>query len=146
MRTRVKKDGGDYVLEMQYNLAQGDTLAVRRELERQASLRTRARAGDVAINGTYGEARILLRLHDTTAAIAALDNSLHVLPTLGTSLLEQPEQIGCAIRAMALRAELAALAGDRKTASQWARAVATLWSNADAPLRATTARMRELLQ
>ena len=136
--------GGDYVLEMQYNLAHGDTIAVRRELERQAALRTRARSGDVAINGTYEEARALLQLHDTAAAVVTLDRSLHALPTLGSYLLEQPEQVGCAIRAMALRAELAARSGDGATASQWARAVATIWSNADAPLRATTARMRAL--
>jgi tetratricopeptide (TPR) repeat protein len=141
-----REAGGDNVLEMQYNLAHGDTIAVRRELQRQASLRTRSRAGDVAINGTYGETVILLQLHDTAAAIATLDHSLRALPTLGSYLLEQPEQVGCAIRAMALRAELAARAGDRGTAAQWARAVTALWSNADAPLRATTARMRELLQ
>ena len=139
-----REAGGDYVLEMQYNFTHGDTVAVRRELQRQGALRTRVRAGDVAINGTYGEARLLLQLHDTAAAIGTLDNSLHALPTLGSYLMEQPEQIGCAIRAMALRAELAARAGDNATASQWAHAVATLWSNADAPLRATTARMREL--
>jgi hypothetical protein len=131
---------------MQYNLAHGDTIAVRKELQRQASLRTRSRAGDVAINGTYAETLILLQLHDSAAAIATLDHSLRALPTLGSYLLEQPEQVGCAIRAMALRAELAARAGDRGTASQWAHAVTALWSNADAPLRATTARMRELLQ
>jgi tetratricopeptide (TPR) repeat protein len=141
-----REAGGASLLEMQYNLAHGDTVAVRSELQRQASLRTRARAGDVAINGTYGEARVLLQLHDTAAAVAILDNSLHALPTLGSSLLEQPEQVGCAIRAMALRADLAAHAGDRATAEHWARAVATLWSNADAPLRATTARMRGLFQ
>ncbi len=138
--------GGDYVLKMQYNLAHGDTIAVRRELQRQAALRTRARSGDVAINGTYAEARAWLQLHDTAAAIATLDHSLHALPTLGSYLLEQPEQVGCAIRAMALRADLAARAGDRATASLWGRAVATLWSNADAPLRATVARMHELFQ
>jgi len=109
---------------MQYNLAHGDTIAVRRELQRQAALRTRARSGDVAINGTYAEARAWLQLHDTAAAIATLDHSLHALPTLGSYLLEQPEQVGCAIRAMALRADLAARAGDHATASLWGRAVA----------------------
>jgi tetratricopeptide (TPR) repeat protein len=136
--------GGDYVLEMQYNLAHGDTAAVRKELERQASFRTRARAGDVAIHGTYAEAYILLQLGDTAAAVATLDHSLHALPTLGSYLLEQPEQVGCAMRAMVLRADLAARAGDRATAARWGGAVTTMWVHADPPLRATTARMREL--
>ncbi len=134
--------GGDYILEIQWAMAHGDTAAARAELVRQASLRTRARAGDVAINGTYGEARMLLALHDTSAAIAALDLSLQALPTLGSSLLEQPEQVGCAIRAMALRAELAARVGDRALAVRWGNAVSTLWGNADPPLAPIVQRMR----
>ena len=137
--------GGDYVLEMQWNIAHGDTAAARAELVRQAGLRTRARAGDVAINGTYGEAGVLLALHDTNGAVAALDLSLQALPTLGTSLLEQPEQVGCAIRAMAMRAELAARAGDRALAARWGNAVSTLWENADPPLMPMVQRMRALV-
>jgi hypothetical protein len=45
---------------------------------------------------------------------------------------------------MALRAELAAAAGDRALAARWARAVITLWSDADPPLAPTLARMRQL--
>jgi serine/threonine protein kinase/tetratricopeptide (TPR) repeat protein len=136
--------GGNDVLEMQWAIAHGDTAAARAELVRQAGLRTRARAGDVAINATYGEARVLLALHDTGAAVTALDLSLQALPTLGTYLLEQPEQVGCAIRAMALRAELAARAGDRALAAHWGNAVSTLWGNADAPLAPVVQRMRAL--
>ncbi len=134
--------GGDYVLEMQWALGHGDTAAVRAALRRQAELRTRARAGDVAINGTYAEAGTLLQLHDTAAAVALLDLSLQALPTLGTALLEQPEQMGCAIRAMALRAELAARSGDRALAARWGGAVNALWGNADPPLAPVVARMR----
>jgi serine/threonine protein kinase/tetratricopeptide (TPR) repeat protein len=134
--------GGDYVLEMQWAMGHGDTAAVRDALRRQAELRTRARAGDLAINGTYGEARILLALHDTAAATSLLDLSLQALPTLGTFLLEQPEQVGCAIRAMALRAELAARAGDRAVAARWGNAVTALWEHGDPPLAPVVERMR----
>jgi hypothetical protein len=136
--------GGDYVIEIQWAMAHGDTAAARAELARQAGFRNRARAGDVAINGTFAEAGVLLQLRDTAAAIAMLDYALQALPTMGTYLLEQPEQIGCAIRAMVLRADLAARAGDRASAARWGSAVATLWGPADAPLRATVARMQEL--
>jgi eukaryotic-like serine/threonine-protein kinase len=136
--------GGDYVIELQWAIARGDTAAVRAELARQAGFRARARAGDVAIDGTFAEAAVLLQLHDTAAAIAVLDFSLQALPTLGTSLLEQPEQVGSAIRAMALRAELAARAGDIGTAIRWARAVTTLWANCDPPLQPLRQRMRAL--
>jgi len=134
--------GGDYVLEMQWAMGHGDTAAIRATLTRQAELRTRARAGDVAINGTYGEARMLLALHDTAAATSLLDLSLQALPTLGTFLLEQPEQVGCAIRAMALRAELAARAGDRAVAARWGNAVIALWENGDPPLAPVVEHMR----
>ena len=136
--------GGDYVIELQWAIARGDTAAVRAELARQAGFRVRARAGDVAIDGTFAEAAVLLQLHDTAAAIAVLDFSLQALPTLGTSLLEQPGQVGSAIRAMALRAELAARAGDTGTAIRWARAVTTLWANCDPPLEPLRQRMRAL--
>ena len=136
--------GGDYVLEIQWAIAHGDTAAVRAELARQAGLRTRSRAGDVAMDGTYGEARVLLQLGDTAAAVALLDLSLQALPTLGTYLLDQPEQVGCAVRAMALRAELAARVGDNATAARWARAVTTLWAKADPPLEPLLHRMRAL--
>ncbi len=138
--------GGDYLIEMQWAVAHGDTAAVRAELARQAGFRINARAGDVAIDGTYGEARMLLQLHDTAAAIGLLDFSLQALPTLGTSLLEQPAQIGCAIRAMALRAELAAGRGDAATAARWGRAVAALWSRVDPPFEPMLRQMRVLAQ
>jgi tetratricopeptide (TPR) repeat protein/tRNA A-37 threonylcarbamoyl transferase component Bud32 len=136
--------GGDYIIELQWAIGHRDTAAARAELARQAALRTRSRAGDVAMNGTYGEAQILLQLGDTAAARALLDLSLQALPSLGTYLLERPEQIGCAVRAMALRAELASRAGDRATAARWARAVTMLWAKADPPLEPSLQRMRVL--
>ncbi|HEV8382012.1 MAG TPA: protein kinase [Gemmatimonadales bacterium] len=139
-----REAGGDYLLEMQWAMAHGDTAAVRAELARQATFRTKARAGDVAIDGTYGEAGILLQLRDTVRATALLDFSLQALPTLGTSLLERPEQIGCVIRAMARRAELGAAVGDNATAARWAQAVANLWTEADPPLAPVLRRMRVL--
>jgi len=136
--------GGDYVIKLQWNIAHGDTAAVRAELARQAGFRTRSRAGDIAMDGTYGESRVLLQLRDTAAANALLDLSLQALPTLGTYLLDRPEQIGCAVRSMALRAELAARAGDAATAARWAGAVTTLWTKSDPPLEPLLQRMRAL--
>src|SRR5207247_2567613 len=47
-------------------------------------------------------------------------------------------------RAMALRAELAAAAGDQRTARWWAQRVTTLWRDADVPLQPLVRRMRLL--
>jgi eukaryotic-like serine/threonine-protein kinase len=135
---------GDYLIERQWALAHGDTAAVRAGFARIAALRSTMRPGDVAVEGTHNEALLLLQIGDTGAATQLLDLSLGALPSLGTYLLEQTPQAGAVVRAMALRAELAARAGDQATARRWARAVATLWSGADAPLEPVLRRMRTL--
>jgi hypothetical protein len=48
------------------------------------------------------------------------------------------------VRAMALRADLAAASGDHAAAARWAQAVTILWSDADQFLQPTVRRMREL--
>jgi hypothetical protein len=50
------------------------------------------------------------------------------------------------VRGMALRAELAARAGDRITARRWARDVVVLWSGGDAELQPTVMRMQAIAQ
>jgi hypothetical protein len=84
---------------------------------------------------TYMESWMLCAIGDTSAAIAHLDQPLAALPTLGIYLLEFPSHSAGLVRAMGLRAELAAAAGDRATAARWGRAVATLWAHADPELQ-----------
>ncbi len=127
--------GGNYLTEMQWALAQGDTAEVRARFARLMALRATGRPGDVSIDATYNEAWLLLALRDTAAATQLLDLSLNALPTLGTGLLHQVPQAAGLVRAMALRAQLAARAGDRPTLERWARAARTLWARADAALR-----------
>ena len=136
--------GGDYVLEWQWALAHGDTARVRTERARLAQLRSHQRPGDVAVDGTYLEAVLLLQIGDSGAATQLLDLSLTALPTLGTYLLDQVPQAAALVRAMALRADLAGRAGDKTTAEHWARGVLDMWASADAPLAPTLASMRAL--
>jgi len=136
--------GGDYVLEWQWALAHGDTARVRTERARLARLRSHRRPGDVAVDGTYLEAVLLLQIGDSGAATQLLDLSLTALPTLGTYLLDQVPQAAALVRAMALRADLAGRAGDKTTAEHWARGVLDMWASADAPLAPTLASMRAL--
>jgi hypothetical protein len=137
--------GGDYLLELQWALGHGDTVRIRSELARLADLRKLQRPGDVSIDGTYNEAVLLLQLGDTAASTQLLDLSLQALPTLGTYLLDQVPQAAALVRAMALRAELAAREGDRALVARWANAVSTLWGNADPPLAPVVQRMRSLV-
>jgi hypothetical protein len=138
------KAGGNYRLEMQYLLAKGDTAGVERIFAELAELRRGDRPGEVAFDGTYHEAWLLLALGDTAAGIQLLDLSLNALPTMSSYLLDQLPQVATLIRGMALRAELAARQRDSATAKQWAGRVSLLWDGADPELRSTLQRMRTI--
>jgi hypothetical protein len=103
-------------------------------------------AGNVALTGTYQEARLLLALRDTMSAIRHLDAVLLNLSGIRSDVLPDVAQTGSLLRAMALRAELAGAVGDRTTARWWAGNVTTLWSEADPPQREVVNRMRALIE
>jgi hypothetical protein len=129
---------------MQWKLARGDTAGVREEFRTLRQARQSLRPGDVAFDGTYHEARLLLAIGDTTQAVRLLDLSLEALPTLGTDLIDQVPQVATLVRGMALRAELAASAGDTVTAKRWARDVSLLWSGGDPELQSILSRMHAI--
>ena len=135
--------GGNYLLDLQRSLVR-DPAAVRAGMARLDSSRGDLRAGDVAIENVYQEAWLLVAVGDTAAALERLDRSLTALPALGTALLDQVPQAAGLVRAMALRAELAAADGDATAAARWARAVTALWRDADPDLGAVVARMTAL--
>jgi hypothetical protein len=137
-------DGGDNVIAMEQALARGDIPSLRARFARVQAGRVADRPGDIAIEYTYIESWLLAQIGDTAAATAHLDRSLNALPTLGTALLDRPSQSAGLVRAMGLRAELAAAAGERATARRWAAAVETLWSNADPELRPYVAMMSRI--
>ncbi|MGH7509251.1 MAG: protein kinase domain-containing protein [Gemmatimonadales bacterium] len=137
--------GGNYRLAMQWHLSNGDTTALRSHFKALNELRGNLRPGDIAFDGTYHEAWLLLTLGDTAQATHLLDLSLEALPTLGTYLLDQLPQITTLVKGMALRADLAAIAGDLPTQRRWARNVLALWSGADQELQPTVKRMQALV-
>jgi serine/threonine protein kinase/tetratricopeptide (TPR) repeat protein len=136
---------GNYRLEMQRELARGDTVALRQHFKKLRETQRDLRPGDVAFDGTYHEAWLLLALGDTAQAVHLLDLSLEALPTLRTGLLDQLPQVATFVRGMALRAELADRARDSTTAKHWAQNVLLLWSGADRELQPTVRTMRELV-
>ena len=144
-RTAHRRPDPPYpLLRMQASLVRGDSAALRRTLAELAEYRAPIRAGDVAIEGTYHEALLLLALGDSAAAEEHLDLSLQALSTLGTALLDEMPQAGALPRAMALRAELAARRGGGAQARRWARAVSALWADADVSLQPIVERVRAL--
>src|SRR2546422_3442441 len=119
---------------MQRALGRGDTAAARARYARVRAVRHARPPTDVDISSTYGEAWVFLGLRDTAAAVAVLDSSLNNLTGLGGNLLDFVPQAAGLVRAMALRAELAAAAGDTSHARWWAQRVTILWRDPGRPL------------
>lgn len=137
---------GNAVLEMEYALSRGDTARVRARFADLRDIRRGAFTppGDLALGGVYHEAWLLLQVQDTAAAIELLDQVLAARRSLRTDVLEEPAQAAGLVRAMALRAELAATRGDRAVARRWADAVIALWGDADQDLQPLVGRIRAL--
>lgn len=106
--------------------------------------RGQLRPSDLPIDAVFAEAWLAAGLGNPSDAAAALDSTLLSLRWNEPDVLDL---VGAATlgRAMALRAELAHASGDRVAAARWARALVTLWSNADDSLQPVVRRMRALI-
>ena len=102
------------------------------------------RPGDVSLDYTLQAAWLRAELGDSTGAATQLDRVLRSLPTHRSTLFTRMSEAAALPRAMALRGELAAAAGDRDSARQWATAALALWRRADAELAPLVSRMRSL--
>jgi tetratricopeptide (TPR) repeat protein len=138
-----RRYGGWRPMELQWLLMQADTAEVRSSLTGILE-QTREAPGDATIAFHYQFAELALAIRDSATALELIGAPLDALQASGTDLLEFVAETGSFVRAMALRAELAARNGDQGTARKWASAVVTLWSNADAPLQPVVERMRVL--
>jgi hypothetical protein len=135
--------GGDYLLDIQRAASKHDTASVHKLLGAVAKLRALGRPGELSIYLTYQEAWLLLQVGDTASAVRQLDATLTALPTLNPYLLlDHVQDAPFLVRAMALRSDLAASAGDQRTAERWGTAVSELWAGADEPLSGIVARMK----
>jgi tetratricopeptide (TPR) repeat protein len=135
-----------YMERLQWQLVNGDSAGVRSTFRWLDSLRGEQRAGDLSIDGVFLEAWILVELGDTAAAVRRLDRSLGALRGHGTHLVTEMPQAGGLVKAMALRAALAAAVGDTAIGRRWAEAVVVLWSDAEVDeLQATVRAMQDLM-
>ncbi|MDQ2766355.1 MAG: protein kinase [Gemmatimonadota bacterium] len=134
--------GGDYLLDIQRAASKHDTATVHKLLNAVASMRALGRPGELSSYLTYQEAWLLLQVGDTAAATRQLDATLTALPTLNPYVLDHVQDAAFLVRAMVLRSDIAANAGDQRTAQRWGMAVSELWSGAEAPLASEAARMK----
>jgi eukaryotic-like serine/threonine-protein kinase len=135
-----------YLLLIQWQLGRHDTSAVRESFRKLEEVQRDLRPGDIALDATYHEAWLLLAVGDTAKATQLLDLSLDALPAARSEILDQLPQTATLVRAMALRADLAASLHDFTTANRWAREVVLLWSGADQELQPMVTRMGSLMQ
>ena len=102
------------------------------------------RASEITLDALRAEAAILASLGDTRGAIEWLAPTLDSLAFVAPQQLMNATHSGSLVRAMVLRAKLAAELGDMETARSWARAVLTLWSDPDPFLAGAVDEMRAL--
>jgi hypothetical protein len=138
----------DILVDAQAAYLRGETDTVRALLMRIQETRGPAlRLPEVlTLDALFPEASLLAALGDERAAIDWLDPTLGTLARTGPQLFADALGAGPLVRALALRAELAASVGDTAGARRYASIVVALWSDADPFLQEAVERMRRLLR
>jgi len=134
------------ITRAQIAFARGDRRSAVAALDTLARNRASMRPGDMAINLVVREATLRMHLGDTATASGILDMTLDAAPTLSASIFEHPLEGAMLVRAMVMRADLAAAGGDGATSRKWAGAAAQLWKNADPELQPVVRRMQSIAQ
>jgi serine/threonine-protein kinase len=134
-------DASSYLLRLQARLAAGDVAGIRRGLDSLAAIRRGLRPQDVTMGAFYQETWLRVQVGDTALAIESLDRMFADLSLLSRSVLSDVTNSAALVRAMALRATLG---GDAEGSRRWARAVATLWQDADPELASIARAMHAL--
>jgi DNA-binding SARP family transcriptional activator len=136
----------DDPLWMTYHaLANRDVAGALSRLEQQQRRRRGVPTSQLTLDVIYPEAWLLYAAQQPQLAADRLDRTLanmHAWPPFERA--GELVEVGAWVRAMALRAELAAKLGDRAGARTWARPVIELWRNADRPLRPAVRRLRAI--
>jgi hypothetical protein len=137
---------GDPLFTAQNAWFEGDTTAVLGYLEASGAQKLDILPFARTLDTLYPEAYLWWLLSEPARAAAWLDPTLGSLPQVHPSILALPPNSGALVRGAALRAQLAAAMGFPEEAAVWARAVTTLWSDADEFQRHTVVDMQSLLE
>ncbi|HEX6573855.1 MAG TPA: serine/threonine-protein kinase [Gemmatimonadaceae bacterium] len=115
-------------------IVRGDRSGARRIIDSMEASHSASAPGEVTIDVVFVESWLRTAVGDSAAAMRSLDKSLGGLTRASTIFVARPALAGALVRAMILRADLAAKAGDRPTADRWRNAAASLWKKGDAPM------------
>jgi hypothetical protein len=145
---RLGRDSPYLLLRAQSAHAAGDLTEAIEVLARIRAERLEKgiRATNVSHDAVFPEAWLWAELGDTATAVAMLDANLNTLRWAEPGSVVDVSRAASLVRAMALRADLAAATDDDATARRWAAAVYTLWGNADPVLAPLSNRMLTTLE
>ncbi len=109
----------------------GQLREARKLADSLAAFRSGTAAGEITMDVVFQEAWLHTAIGDDVGAARSLDRALNGLSRAPANLLEGSEIATALVRAMMLRAKLAATMGDEATRRKWAAAARELWKNAD---------------
>ena len=125
--------------------AKRDYAGARRLLDSVDIVRGDNAPGEISFDVVFQEAWLRSALGDKAGAARHLGNALRGVSGGVSGVLRNPVLVASFVRAMTLRAELAAEARQPAEARKWANAVISLWGNGDFVTQPTVERMRKLL-
>jgi tetratricopeptide (TPR) repeat protein len=137
---RLATVGGSGRVEAALALARHDRATARARLDTIVA-RWQPALGATTPDILFPEARLWASLGDTAMATRRLDLTLTNASAYDPEDFTEPANVAAFIRAMALRADLAAAQRDSAGARRWAEAVAILWAKADTDLQPLVRRM-----
>jgi hypothetical protein len=109
----------------------GQLREARKLADSLAAFRSGTAAGEITMDVVFQEAWLHMAIGDNAGAMQSLDRALNGLSRAPANLLDGSEMATALVRAMMMRATLAAKAGDDATRRKWAGAARELWRDAD---------------
>jgi serine/threonine protein kinase len=109
----------------------GQLREARKLADSLAAFRSGTAAGEITMDVVFQEAWLHMAIGDNAGAMQSLDRALNGLSRAPANLLDGSEMATALVRAMMMRATLAAKAGDEATRRKWAGAARELWRDAD---------------
>jgi hypothetical protein len=139
--TRSLKNTGVF-LESENHFLDNNPQGVLASINRLAESRKLNRPADFTIDGIFVEAWLLHAVGHSAEAAQRLDSTLNAIRWFAPGSLSDSRAAGSLVRAMLLRAEIAAKTGDAETARRWSSPIITLWAEAEPVMESRVAQAR----
>ena len=134
--------GGNSHMEIEWEIAHGDTAAAGKALRALRAFGERERPGDAGFDAVALEAELRLMLGDSVIASTLLEQTLDATEASGRQLVEGLAESAGFGRALSLGAQLAQRRGARSSARRWAQTYVDLMSGAEGHTRDVLRSMR----